>query len=95
MSWLGLKVKLAAAGAAVLAFLAMWVRLKAVQNQRDKAESTANILIARHVVAKEQKKIKREEEKKLVSRRAEIIKEIKKPKEEFDGLDNLSDSNDY
>ena len=95
MNLLGLKAKLAVAGAAALAFIAMFVRLKLVENQRDKAEGVAEVLVARHTVAKKQEKIKRKEEGDLTSRRGEIAKEIEKKREEFKGLDNLSDSNDY
>jgi thymidine kinase len=69
--------------------------MQSLKNQRDKAVVVSETLTARHHTQKIQKKIKREEERKLVSRRAEIIKEIKKPEEEFEGLDNLTDANDY
>jgi thymidine kinase len=95
MSWIGLKAKLAVAGTALLSFLFLFLRMKSLENQRDKAVVVSETLTARHHVQKTQKKIKREEEKKLVSRRAEIIKEIEKPEEEFDGIDNLTDANDF
>lgn len=95
MNLLGLKAKLAAAGAAVLAFLALWVRMKSLENQRDRAEQVSETLKARHHVQKSQEKIKREEEEKRVSLRADIIEEISKDEKDFKGLDNLTDSNDF
>ncbi len=91
----GLKAKGMAAGAIALAVFAFFVRFQMVKNQRDKAVVVADTLKARHHVQKTQKKIKREEEKRLVSRRADIVKEIAKEKGEFKGLDNLRDSNDF
>jgi thymidine kinase len=95
ISLVGLKAKLAVAGAAALSFLFLFLRMQSLKNQRDKAVVVSETLTARHHTQKVQKKIKREEEKKLVSRRAEIIKEIEAPEEEFDGIDNLTDANDY
>lgn len=94
-SLVGLQAKAAALGAAVLVILGFLLRLKIVTAQRDKAQVVAETLKARHHVQKVQKKIKREEEKKLVSRKADIIKQLEKPDEEFNGVDNLTNSNDY
>ena len=91
----GLQAKLAALGAALLVVLSFFVRLQAVKNQRDKAVQQRDVLKARHHVSRTQKKIKREEEKKLVSRRAEIVKELEKDADSFKGVDNLTNSNDY
>lgn len=93
--WVGLQAKLAAAGAIALAVLAVFVRLKVVTHQRDKAVVVAETLKARVHVQKVQKKIAKKEKEKLVSRRADIIKEIKKKDEDFTGLDNLNNPNDF
>jgi len=91
----GLQAKLMALGAALLAVLAFFTRLQVVKNQRDKAQQQRDVLKARHHVAVVQKKIKRKNEKELSKKKVEIRKEISKPKEEFKGVDNLTDSNDY
>ena len=86
---------MAALGAALLVILGFLLRLKMVTNQRDKAKVVAETLKARHHVAIVQKKIKREEEKKLYSRKAAIKREIEKDEPDFKGIDNLSNSNDF
>jgi hypothetical protein len=92
---LGLRAKLAALGAALLAVLFFFLRMQSLKNQRDRAREERDVLKARSHVSRVQKKIKREEKAKLSSRRAEIIKELDKSVEDFKGLDNLTDSNDY
>jgi len=91
--FLGLKARLYAFGAALLAAITVVLRLQALERQRDLARTEADTLRVRHSVIQEQKKIKRKEEKRLVSHKAELIKDLKK--EDFDGIDNLTDSNDY
>ena len=91
----GLQAKLAALGAALLIILAAIARFKVVKHQRDRAVQVAETLKARHVFRKKTDKIKREEKVKLVSRRAEIIKEISKDEKDFKGVDNLSNPNDF
>lgn len=95
MMFVGLQAKLYTLGAAILAFLAFFVRFQAVKNQRDRAVMERDVLKVRHNVIKVQKKIAREEKKRLVSRKADIVKELSKKKEDFKGIDNLSDSNDF
>ena len=94
-SLLGMKAKFAAFGAALLVVLGFFVRLKLVTRQRDKATAVAETLKSRNKVIVEQKKIKREEEVKLLEELTSINKELKKEGEEFDGLDNFNDPNDY
>lgn len=91
----GLQAKLAALGAGLLALAAFFVRFQAVKNQRDKAVVVAETLRSRHTTQQVQKKIKREEEKKLISRTARIAAELEKDKESFSGVDNLSKPNDF
>jgi len=76
-----------------MAAIAFFVRFQAVKNQRDRAREQRDVLKVRHTVIKEQRKIKRKEEKRLVEDKASIEKELNK--EEFEGIDNLTDSNDY
>ena len=89
------KAKLYAIGAGLLAFIAMFLRLQVVQNQRDRAKQQAETLKSRAKQAANQKKIKRKEEARLLQEKKEILEEISKPEEEFEGLDNLTDSNDF
>ena len=93
--FLGLKTKLAGLGVFLLSLLAFIARFKIVKAQRDRAIVVVETLKARQYVIKVQKKLKREVEVKVVSRRANIIKELKKEGEEFEGIDNLSDSNKF
>ncbi len=91
----GLQAKLVAFGAALLGVLAMFVRMQALKNKAEKATQIAETLKSRAKQAANQKKIKREEEKKLLQEKKEILEEISKPEEEFEGIDNLTDSNDF
>ena len=93
--FVGLQAKLMALGAAVLAFLALMTRLKIVKNQRDKAKEQTEVLKARQHVIKTQRLIKRKEQVKLVSRRADLKKELEKNKEDFEGVDNFNDPNKF
>lgn len=95
VSWLTIQAKLYAAGAIALAVLGFFVRLKVVTAQRDRAVVVADTMKARVHVQQTQKKIAREEKKRLVSRRADIIREIQKDEENFKGLDNLNKPNDF
>lgn len=93
MSWL--TAKLYAIGAGLLALGALILRLQVLKNQRDKARVMADTLKVRHHTIQVQKVLKRKEEKKLLSHRAEIVKELSKEKEDFTGIDSLTDSNDF
>lgn len=95
LSWITIKSKLALLGAGLLTVLALFVRYQSVKNQRDRYKQQSEILRSRSVVEQNQKKIVREEKKKQVSRKAELVKELNKSKEEFKGLDNLNNPNDF
>jgi len=84
-------------GAVLLAVLAAIGRMQFLKNARDKAEVRADTLSATIHAERVKKKIIKEEENKLSSRRAELIKEIERKKkgETFEGVDNLTDPNDY
>jgi hypothetical protein len=87
-----------AIGAVLLAVLAAIGRMQFLKNARNKAEEKADILSATINAERVKKKIIKEEENKLSSRRAELIKEIEKKRrkgETFEGVDNLTDPNDY
>ena len=93
--FVGLQAKLMAFGAAVLALLAMVLRMKVLKEQRDRAENQRDVLKARSHVIKTQRVIKRKEKEKLVSRRVELKKELDKEGEDFEGVDNFSEPNDF
>ena len=101
MSLLAVKGKLAGIGAAIMAVLAFFVRLQMVKNQRDKARDKADVLGASVHAERVKKMIIKEERKKGVSRRDTIKKKVKELEEgdvkdeDFEGIDNLTDSNDY
>jgi hypothetical protein len=88
---IGLQAKLAALGAFLLAVLAAVVRMKSLKNQRDRARQVSETLESRLKQQQNQKKIKREEEKKALSRSRQLAQEL----EEKKALSNLTDSNDF
>ena len=94
-SLVGLQAKAAAVGAAVLVILGFIVRLKLVTHQRDKAVTVAETLKARHHVAVVQKKLKREEEKKLIAEITEIEADLAKDGEDFTGVEGFNDPNKF
>ena len=83
------------AGAAALAVLYAVLRINSLKHSRDKAQIKADTLTATVHAHKVRRQISKEEDKKLSSRRAEIIKEIKKEGEEFEGVDSLTNPNDW
>ena len=93
--WLTIKSKLFLLGSVMVTLLALVARFQFVKNARDRAELEADTLKATAHAHRIKRKIQKEEEEEL-SRREIIIKEkLKKRGKEFEGLDNLSDSNDY
>ena len=81
-------------GAGLLAVVAFIARFQFLKNARDRAELEADTLKATVHANKVKRKIVKEETKKLSVKRAELKKRIKeKRREDFEGLDNLSDSN--
>ena len=93
--FVGLQAKLMAFGAGVLAILAMVLRMKVLKEQRDRAEQQRDVLKARSQVQKTLRVIKRKEQKKLVSRRADLAKELEKKGEDFEGVDNFNKPNQF
>jgi len=89
------KWKWSAIGAALLSFLAMFVRLKIVKKQRDKLKRVTETLKSRDSIVKEQKKLIKKEKIKAVERLERRQHELKKPVKDFKGLDNLSNPNDF
>lgn len=93
MIWL--KSKAALVGAALLYVLALLTRLQYLKNKANKQEQRANLLDARLTLSKVQKKISKEVSKDTEKKKEKIKKEVGKDAQDFKGLDNLSDPNNY
>ena len=92
-----LKSKLWLIGSVVLTVLAAVGRMQSLKNARDKARIEADALKATVHVQRVNKQIKKEEDKKLSVEKAKIKEEIEKIKkgERDDGIDSLSNPNDF
>lgn len=93
--FVGLQAKLYTVGAAIIGVLFLMLRIEGLKNKNKKLTTVAETLKARQHVERVQKKIKREEKKRLVSRKADIVNQLKKKREEFEGLDNLNNPDDF
>ena len=84
-------------GAGLLAVLGFFARFQFIKNARDKAEVEADTLKAVVHANKIKREIKKEEEIDLLRRSRDIKEEIKKLEkgEESEGIDNLTNPNDY
>lgn len=92
-----IQAKLAGVGVILLGIAAAIFRMKSLKNQRDRAEAKADTLKATVHAQRVKERIKKEEEVKLSSRRAEIAKEIEDIKrlgENSEGVKNLLHPND-
>lgn len=81
-------------GAALLSFLALYLKLQYVESKRDKAEVRVETLKAQLHSERMRKKIIKESKEKYVSRTAEIAAQLEKKDEEFTGIDVLTNPND-
>jgi hypothetical protein len=93
--WTKLSKNLYVIGTAVLGVLAVVLRMQSLKKGRDRARDRAEILEATIHAERVKKQIIKEKEEEARSRRADLIKELNKEGEEFEGVDNLTDSNDY
>lgn len=91
---LGLKAKLAAFGLFIVSLSALILRVKFLKNKAERLERTADTLKARHAAEQTKKRMIKKEKERLVSRRADIVKEIKKDDEEFTGVSTLGEGSD-
>lgn len=93
----GLGAKLWILGGGILSILAMVARMQSLKTARDAARDKAATLEATIHTEQEKQKVIKEEVKKLSIKKAEIKEEIKKIKkgESVEGIDNLSNPNDY
>jgi hypothetical protein len=88
-----LKLWGAAAGAAVIAGIV--VALKVLKGQRDRARRARDTLRATIGAKKRAEMSGRRSAELLRKEEKKIEEEVEKPDEDFKGIDNLSDSNDY
>lgn len=94
---MGLLLKLKAwawqLGAALLAIGAVVLRLSVLKHQRDVARDKANRAEAQVHINKIQKIIKKKKKEELSSSLEEVERKVKE--KNFEGLDNLSDPNNW
>jgi hypothetical protein len=91
---LGLKAKLAAFGLALVSLSALLLRVNYLKHKADRLERTADTLKARHAAEQTKKRLIKKEKERFVSRRADIVREITKPDEEFEGVKSLGEGTD-
>jgi hypothetical protein len=91
---LGLQAKLAAVGTAIVAIAALLLRLKYLKNKTERLERVSDTLKARHQAEQTKKKLIKKERERLVSRSADIAREIEKPDSDFSGIDSLGEKTD-
>lgn len=82
-------------GAALLAVGAVVLRLSVLKHQRDVARDKANRAEAQVHINKVEKIIKKKRKEELSTSLEEVEREVKKKGEDFEGLDNLSNPNDW
>ena len=90
-----IKKNLYVIGAALAGLAYAVLRILALKRAKNKAEDQVDILKTTIHAERVKKEIIKEEEKKRVSRRADLLKELEKEGEDFKGLDNLNNPNDY
>lgn len=95
MSWLGFKAKLYAAGAVLLAVLGFFVRLQYVKSKANRLKYERDMLAVRVLQDKVIREKEREVKEEYRDRELDVLKELEKSIEEFDGVDNLSNPNDW
>ncbi len=101
--WTGIQAKLVGAGFVLLTIIGFLTRLKFVTAARDRAEVKADTLKATVHAERVKNQIIKEEREKQVSRRADLVNQIKEKKKEehgdadadFKGIDNLTDSDKW
>ena len=91
----GIQSKLYMVGAALMAFLAVWARMKFLKSKVNKLEIKSHMLEATVLAERTKKRIIKERKKREFTRRDELYKELKKNDEDFKGIDNLSNSNKH
>jgi len=93
MIWL--KHKIYVIGAALLAVGAFVTRLLYVQNQLEKTKEERDSLESTLRLKKKKEEIVKKNDDSLIKELKKIEEEVKKDDKDFEGLDNLSNPNDY
>ena len=95
MNWLGFKAKLYVAGAAVMTVLGFFFRLQYVKNKAERMEVRAQVAESRVRQDKVIRKREKEVAEEYRSRETNLMKELEKDNDDFKGLDNLNNPNDW
>lgn len=95
MNWLFIKSKLLAIGAALVGVAAVFLRMNYLKNKTEKLERERDIAVARAHIKDVQKRVERKERDRLLSKEESLSKELSKEGEDFEGVDNLSNPNDF
>ena len=93
--YLKIKSKLAWIGAALLAMLTVVGRMGMLKRQRDRAKAKAEVLEYQAKLHQKLGEIDREQKKDLLLVEEDIKKRLKKKGKDFEGVDNLTNPNDY
>lgn len=96
LNLLSLKAKAYAIGAALLSAVGFFLRLQYLKNKNERLTRKAETLEARVVQDKVIRKKEKEIAEEFRSRETDLIKELERHDEEdFEGVDNLSNPNDF
>ena len=93
--YLKIKSKLVWVGAALLAVLAAVGRIQMLKSQRDRARAKAEVLDQQAKLQRRLKQVDKEVKKDLLLKEEDIKKRLKKKGKDFEGVDNLTNPNDY
>jgi cytochrome c-type biogenesis protein CcmH/NrfG len=93
--YLKIKSKLAWIGAALLAMLTLVARMGMLKRQRDRAKAKAEVLEHQAKLHQKLDEIDREVKKDLLLAEEDIKKRLKKKGKDFEGVDNLTNPDDY
>jgi ribulose kinase len=93
--YLKIKSKLVWVGAALLAVLAAVGRMQMLKSQRDRARAKAEVLDQQAKLQRKLKQVDKEVKKDLLLKEEDIKKKLKKKGKDFEGVDNLTNPNDY
>jgi hypothetical protein len=91
-----ISAKLYAAGAAIMAVLGVMLRMQYLKNKNERLTHKAEVLESRVRQDRIIKEREREVAKEFRSRETDLIKELeRKDDEDFKGIDNLNNPNDW
>lgn len=93
--YLKIKSKLAWIGAALLVMLTTVVRMGMLKRQRDRALHKTQVLEQQVKLNRRLGEINKEQKKELLLVEEDIKKRLKKKGKDFEGVDNLTNPDDY